>query len=657
MVLNEKKVANWIEYLFWLLLLFICSKIIYLVPSFDAAMNLLPAKNLALHGKYYSFYHQTYFYHAIQTRFFHQIPASFLIYLFGLKSWAFLLPNVLYLGGIFYFLKKLNDKLCHQNFYNFLLFPFLFICPKLFYVALKGWGEPIAFFFVILASYIFVANFDKKSNKTYLLIGILFGCSIVTKTIMLIILIALAISFSILLYQKKIGSKAIVYTVIGITIPIISYEFFKLFTIGYDAYISWWKHQSKAISYQMGFAEKNTSKIVEIVKEKIAENKDFIPKKTEKLNNFSKTATLFNCHPLILVLFIVNYISLIGYFFYKKLKSFETSKQFVFIFFNLIILSYFLWWFLLSPTEKLTPNKIRRILPALLLIFFNLSFVLTFYLKNYKKVLHKITFIASIVFTVIFCLLNFESTKSILLLNYKPDRFLTEVDQINTLPEDSKIYSIGYFQLPKHALYANKHFYDISKIDLKNLLTEDNSYIIFDNTTFKKKLRFFNDVFDYDVVYDYLGPPFLKIIKLKGLKTDLPYHKGKLKKKLEDIKEVNSYRYKYGYIFESRLLKIKRPSSVVSFVLKGGIKYKTLKFNYELDPNVKVLRRDELKISVYVNGNFVSDVPLSNSLNEFSLYLNKKILKRSHNVITIYGNQCNEYFCKFGNINTISLNY
>lgn len=617
---------NLLDKILLLFILFICSRIIYLTPSFDGAMNLLPAKNLVLFGKYYSYYFEQYFYHGIQTRFTLQMPAAFFMWIGGVSYFTALLPSAIY-TFIFVLISwklvvKLTPSIHHENLFIIPLFLFI---PDFFHVGLKGWGEVITYFFTVLAllQWIRITEQDSTSRKNapYLFMGVFIGLSILTKTVALITLPAFAGG---ILYQT-IKNKQIdwrfLYTLLGILIPIASYELWKIYLMGFDQYIKWWTYQSSAISSQAGVASKVT-----VTEQKVTEN---LGESSSKfMNHLNITASNLYISTKILLLYFIIPSFLTVFFHFKGFLKKNSFPIIIFIF--LLIWGYFVWWMAITPTNKVDDyGKFRRLLPAFIMNTYLIAITTQTLIELNKDKLKSYVVIATITSVGIFIscfigLKSFNKTTEIITTSAPSSIHNEFYRKLNSLPQNAKIFGNAYRQAPQVALKYNRHFTNNVRYSFDELINGEDHYIILDDYLISR--GYFNpilEVIDYNIIAENKEDQKneMQLIKINGYKEEFDLKRPRLSNCV-DLEKMNTYPNKFG------------------FYPKNNQNWTTPKFNVTLDEG----NYNYLFLTFYTNPN----VKYKDKQTSLELSLNSQLLKkvkiqkgRNHLKIPIDSNWCN----------------
>lgn len=498
-----------------------CLSILHLAPSFDGAMNLLPAKNFVLKGYYYSFYFEEYFNSFIQTRLTQQFPAIITMWIGGVRYFTALLPNALYTFGFIFFSYRLIRKIALKESYNYYAIPIFFTIPFFFNIGLRGWGEVISYFFIIISLIYWVKILEDKDSKNtnYLCLGLGIGLAIVTKTVALITLPAffLTAGFTAIIY-KKVNPKFLV-SILGILIPILAYEFFKLGLMGIEEYQIWWKNELGAVQSQAG-----VNKISSGIKKQ-----GYISKITEYLGkiriHLRITAGHLNIHYILLfIYFLIPGISTLFLIFDKIAK--KTTR--IILFFCIVLAAgYFFWWFSISPTYKVEQvGKFRRILPAFLMISIPVAhFVHHYFWIQKNTIINSILAWTMLSITLFIGYKNAPELYKVIIPNKNGAINKVSLAILNNLPDHARIYGMGYSQNPQVALLYKDHFYNFFSHPMDSIINYPESYILRDG--FTRNTQTFNEILSlirYDKIIEFDHTPEIKfeLYKVNGLKQNVP---------------------------------------------------------------------------------------------------------------------------------------
>lgn len=492
--------------------------------SFDGSLNALGAHSL-LNSENNNYRGIDFFDPRIQTGITVTLPTALLFSVFGESFEIGLIPNFLYLIGfvigiIYYY--KINLGL--DNEYILVALLLFMLTPQLFTVGFGLYGElPALTFF--LYSIIMVAVYKKKEAESYIFVsGLLVGLSYLTKTVLLIGLggYALIFAFHLLDHNQSIRKnlRLAVKFVLGFAVPVIFLEVCKWGYMGTHTYLEWWKSMSLSISQQAGITEGFT------------DTPGIISKFLTHLSLLSGFLHLSQIL-IALLLFIVAFT--LAKVFFTNHRNKQHSKDysrnsvpFDFCVILTVILIYFVWWLLITPTQK---AWYRRIFNAILLLELSLPVMFAFFKRDLQSiksfwreitshkfdVINKSAFLLFFIVAIAFSLKQDAFNISFSNTNLKK-AYLLGGAFVQTLPSSAKVYGTGWWQAPNLAFSAQRDIFDINpeietlalQPKLEAFLAEDHNAINIAHTTIQQVL----DHFDSTVIFN---NEYLRIYELSNL--------------------------------------------------------------------------------------------------------------------------------------------
>lgn len=448
--------------LFMTILLKIISIVLTQALSFDGAFNTQVAINL-VSGKGYSTSYNSIKLHdpIVQTGPTVILPTALAFQIFGVSFESALLVNgiyltILFLSVIYYLQNKINLKVP----YVLVAMILLFATPKLTEFGLGGYGEiPALTFFII--SLIFYHDWHKKHRIFYLIMSGLFGgLSVLTKTVLLIMIPSFLFAnfyFTILEKIKLINwiKTALIWIITFIT-PIALFEFYKLISLGWQSYSDLASNLLVNIGQQAGV----------------------IPGYIDTpglLQKFSLHLTWLSLYigiqknVIILVLLSI-FVALITLLLknkkYKSINNFHTPDLLILF---LVLLSYFGWFLIITPTWKAWHRRIFNgtvlvaiVIPIVIYLFIKL--IETFF-ANKRKFYWINTII--ILFLIIGSLIHLYNSKNFIISfidNTEKKSALETGAYIRDQLQDANLLGYGWWQAPVISFCSGKQFYDFSKI-------------------------------------------------------------------------------------------------------------------------------------------------------------------------------------------------
>ncbi|MFH0830927.1 MAG: glycosyltransferase family 39 protein [Parcubacteria group bacterium] len=428
------------------------------ISSFDGAMNLQVPVNLIEHGQYATSYTQTtLFDHRIQTGPTVLVPIALFMAIFGKSFFVANLVSLAYLFGlfivIFLFVRKLVGR-----WWAILALPVVFVIPSFLNIALNQFGEIPALFFA-LSSALMLDRLAKTSlttphNKTRLIIfaGLLLGCSVLTKTVMLITVPGfVAVALLDLWLTKRVSLRYYLLFFATAVIPFVFFELYKLSVLGFGAYREWWTTEFTAVSNQAG------------VTQGMSDTPGLFSKFAE---HFRLLGGHFDAPLLVLAAMLILTLVVVAI---KLWQLYRDRTQFnwplSYFTFASIAFSYFGWWLLITPTARAWH---RRILDGfvleeiLLVVAIAMLIAIVRRTQGYKKWLA-----AGAAGISSLCLLTqIAIFAPRVQAQIQPSSVGQAVrhfaELIRVLPQDAVIYGTGWWQSPRLSFLSGRTFTSIN---------------------------------------------------------------------------------------------------------------------------------------------------------------------------------------------------
>lgn len=453
----------------------------YSTLSFDGAMNFQVSKNLFSFGEYATNYNGiTVFDHTIQTGSPLLFPVAIVFFIFGINIFTAQIPSVIYLLLLTVTIYYVSSKLANNWISLITLLVFL-QTPFLLEFAVNGYGEIPTLFFILLGTYFFYklerSDITNK-NRISIFIGILFGLAYLTKTIALIAVPSFLIVFLLdVLLLKKNEIRYYILISISFFVPVILFEIYKFLSLGYYNYVSWWSVELSHIFSQSGV----TSGF-----------QDSIGIFDKLTTHFLLLSGFLDLPPTWLLIFLIVPYILIATkvtidFLINKLNNISISILFL----SGISSTYLIWWLLVTPTSKAWMRRIiNGVLIHEIITIFAIYICWRYLFVNirlYKIQKHKIYLVgvSIIIISLSASVLIYISHSPYLKFPTAPSKERIEletfVESINDLPENAKLYGVGWWQAPVISFASNKNIYDINKIDLDSFNNGINNYFIVDS--------------------------------------------------------------------------------------------------------------------------------------------------------------------------------
>lgn len=430
-------------------------------PSFDGGMNLQVPVSIVKEGGYAARYDGIeLFAGRIQTGMPLLLPIAFFFKIFGIGSPQALMVNTIYIAMMYIFVYLI----CSEIKANQTVVPLMMGTTTLLWgieeLAMGIYGEIPALTLLLGTVYFLLIAERRKKKWHFVVAGMFYGLSYLTKTVILIAVPALMVVFaSKWLIEKKVKIKDILLWGSGAVFPVAVFEIYKICQLGISGYASFWNSQGSNILKQAG------------VKEGYVDTVNLFEKIAVHLEIFSKN---FNIQVgALIVILAFNFIWFVCKVVRKKQLDYTDIIE-------LIVYSYFGWWLLITPTEKAWG---RRILIGVVLLEW--ISIMKFWqvfewllhrekaleYKNIKAAAETVVSIFAILF-IIFGAGSYSTDSK------KGSIELAEVVKQKVQEERAVICGYGWWQAPVISFYSGIDFRDLGNVKMDQ--TEDPVYFVAD---------------------------------------------------------------------------------------------------------------------------------------------------------------------------------
>ncbi len=539
---NSKFVNLTVMFCISIVLVFFTIKCISVVMtstfSFDGGMNVQVAQNLVSDLAYATSYSGIIeFNRIIQTGSPIILPVALIFKVFGESFENGLIVNAIYIILLVFFMVYYLKYCINLNNYLILLAILLFCgTPQIYFYGFGLFGEIPALSYFILAL-ILLHKYEKKSNSKFLFwAGILIGLSCLSKTVLLISIPAfIFVFFFDYIFKRRFSVKIYIQQYVllplGFLVPISIFEFYRLISLGFEVYCRWWSDQFTAVLLQAG------------LKRGYSDTNGFFNKFVSHLDSLSSYVIVNkNIILFVLLLLLLLFICILIYCIYihwrkKKIVNGDTypfSNDLMVLI--IVTLSYFGWWLLITPTQKV---YYRRIINGYILLelcivvlIYSLDMFIKKILDRSKVGTNKLYGFSTIIISLI--LLTTSVVNIIKTNNYKisfidgqkKTSIFEASEFIYTLPSESEFFGYGWWQAPNVAFASGRSFWDIVDSKKKdNIGIQNENYLIIENmnenddyieilSKYDNKLVFSNkDILIYKIIYRhlFLYPEFKEI--------------------------------------------------------------------------------------------------------------------------------------------------
>lgn len=409
--------------------------------SFDGAMNLQVAASLADGHGYARFYDEwILFPEEVQTNAPFILPASLVFALFGVSLVSAQIVPIAYVMAlvvaIIWLVRPAAGGIVALAATSLVL-----LSPEFSRFAANGYGEVPGLFWFLLGLGFLCRALDNERTHYYSFAGLCLGFAVLTKTVMLMpvgILLALA-GMSLIVRRRWQGLAA---TALAFAFPIALFEAWRAASLGgTTAWANWWAEQSSSILAQAGVREgfRNTPLWTD----------KLIVHATILAENLSLPVWLL---PVLAVIPVGLTLIALG-----ELRKAEPSRQRVLLMVTLAasITAYFVWWLLVTPTQKAWH---RRIFNGLLL----LAIAAPVLIGEARRMLRQgpaWTLIAALPILVLIYsgLVNFKFAPP----DSRTPAIRNVVEFMRAAPQNARFYGFGWYSAPVVSLYSGRHVHDL----------------------------------------------------------------------------------------------------------------------------------------------------------------------------------------------------
>jgi hypothetical protein len=434
--------------------------------SFDGAMNLNTAASLAA-GTGYGFFYDTFFPFPAQTDGPFVVPAALLIRLFGVSPLVTQAVNLAYFLALLPLLTALLMRLGLPLWLALLGTLAAVSVPGFAEYAMNGYGEVPAFVWYVAGLLTLGAVFSPRSaRRAAFAAGALFALAYLTKVVALL-LVAPPVAVALwLTYRRQLPCITLVHLALGILVPILLWEAFRLASIGsFSGYSEWWRLQLDQVLQQSGAGE------------------GFAGLAGKAKANFDALRSMTGLNTYLLLAFV----SLPVVLFVPVQRNLAREARFILLSLLLSGALYFCWWLLLTPTAM---TWLRRIMNGLLLHELAI-FALAFHVLASERARREtsawrtaavLSATAMVVLPALALARNGESiTKPPRPAQYVP-MFFELADLLRDLPRDAVIFGTAWWQSPGLALYSGRKIHNFQRWTPDEINRyPGGKYLVFDN--------------------------------------------------------------------------------------------------------------------------------------------------------------------------------
>jgi 4-amino-4-deoxy-L-arabinose transferase-like glycosyltransferase len=434
--------------------------------SFDGGMNLEVARSLAEgHGFRRMYGDHEAFSHAIQTRAPYILPAAAVFAAFGVGIWQTQLVNLLYVFALallaFFLLRRWTSWR-----WGLLAAGVCLCTPGIEDNAMNGYGEVPALVWWLSALLVLYRPHELRVGTIRCVAaGVLIGMAVVTKTVLLIGLVAVVPVFLVEQWRGGCDRRSVVIATIallaGVLLPILLHEAWRSVALGDWAHWKAWlkeelHHVQLQAGTQAGFTD--TPKVV-----------------VKVLRHFNALAAFVGLTAWLLALWFglgVLLLSSAG----RRLRN--SAARPLLLTLAAFALIYFVWWLGVTPTQK---AWYRRIFDGVTI--FELLIVLAAALFWRDQALAK-SHLAKAT-AVLACVLQACLAWSSLSAHNWPtsghrDALVDALKAMDALPGNAPLYGVGWYSTPTMALYSGLHINDLQAQTPAGLAAQSPVFLLLD---------------------------------------------------------------------------------------------------------------------------------------------------------------------------------
>jgi hypothetical protein len=442
-------------------------------PSFDGAMNLNTALSF-MNGQGYGFSYDIFYPFPAQTDGPLVLPASILMRLGGVTPLTAQGVNLTYLLGTvlaaFLLFRSLNGSTTVALAGSLVVL----MTPGLFPYSMGGYGEIPMLFWMLCSLNILAPTLDagRPSAARLSLGGGALALCYLTKTVGAMLVIPTLIVFSSAFFIRH-GRKSgrLMWLFIGLALPVLSWEVFRLIEIGsWRGYQDWWRLQFGQTLLQSGAVE--------------TLNGDRGPIATG-LEHLEILAPQVGTPPIWLAIFLLVPWLAVAAVIARLWRGGDLKNAFCLAACWSIALLYFVWWLFIEATDH---TWLRRIVAGLMLqqliaVIASIALARAFgrsraYIRALRPVLAGAAVLLLV--SVTFLLQNGET------FFHPPTASADDLDQIRLaktireLPADATLFGFGWWKAPVLALFSGRPITNLYAWDPEKINGLPHKYLVVD---------------------------------------------------------------------------------------------------------------------------------------------------------------------------------
>ncbi len=414
--------------------------------SFDGAMNLQVAASLAEGRGYGRFFDEwVLFPREIQTNAPYLFPAALVFALFGVSLATAQLVSLAYLAGLVLIIFLLGRRLAGPV-SALIACVLVLVVPELSRLGANGYGEVPALFWLLTGLWVLHRALDADGRWRYMVAGMCFGLSILTKTVMLMpVGVVLGLLASALLWSER-NWRDPARTGAGLLVPIVCWEAWKLWAIGgVTPWLGWWQVQLDSILRQAG----------------VSEGFQDSPGHAEKLIAHADVLAGSLGLPLWLLPVLLGIPATIAVILFLRIRKegIRDAGALVAMMVCACILAYFTWWLLVTPTQK---AWYRRIFNGVLLLMLCAPLLPALARHAGRYSLSIAVSVVSVALLLGGSLQRFTLTMPIS-QEVRERSTRAVVDFMKAAPPNARFFGYRWYSQPVFGLYSGRPIFDIDK--------------------------------------------------------------------------------------------------------------------------------------------------------------------------------------------------
>lgn len=447
-----------------LLFAFVVGQSLRSLPSFDGAMNMQVAWNLA-EGEGYrrSYADQALFPREIQTNGPYVLAAALGYRLFGLGTAQSQFSNLAFFFALAIAAFVLVRGMRGRSSDGCLAVIMILATPLLLEFGFRGFGEVpgLALAVVGLAVYPWT---DHRSRARMFAAAMLLGAAVVTKTVMLVCVapIGLFMALHAVSRDRAPSARALDLALLaaGFIAPVLAWEMFRMASLGgAGAYGRWWAMEYASISHEAGISPTARTSLAQL------------PAKVAQ--HFGILATTLRLPAPVALAWL-----LLPFAMAAAIPAPAKRARWIVLAILAAAAAYFIWWLAITPTPKAWN---RRIFNGILLV--NIAWVLVAAAVasgGVSRLRHGVAMAAMALSACLAIAFLYQSRASGDFSAGDQGPMARAIALVKALPPEAQLFAAGWSSAPQISLLADRPFRDINDVDAAELAGIDEAYLVVD---------------------------------------------------------------------------------------------------------------------------------------------------------------------------------